>query len=538
MTTLAEKPAVRGLEWLLLIFGVAALYVPTVAHLAMGLWKEDDQMHGPIILAVVLYLFWTLRHDIDAAPVAPRRALGWALFVPGLLFYILGRSQDIIIFELGSLIWILPALLLMLRGTRALRIAWFPIFFVIFMIPWPGPVVDLLTLPMKTFVSWATEHILYALGYPISRSGVILYLGQYQLLVADACAGLHTLFSLEAMGLFYLHITRRESWLRNTLIALLIVPISLTANTIRVLSLCLITYHFGDEAGQGFLHGFAGMVLFLSALVLIMALDALIQWAVNRRGGEAAKPAQRTGPASISAEGGRGHGTGGAFLGAALATALLMAIASGSALALRPTHKLADDGPKVDLEAMIPKQFGNWRINDSIRLVLPAPDVQARLDKIYNQTLARAYVNDEGQMIMLAIAYGGDQSDTMQVHLPEVCYASQGFEISRASIDRIATDYGVIPIKRLLTKLNERIEPITYWITVGDEVVNAGYMRKLAQLRHGLGGSVPDGMLVRVSSFGDGGAEAYRLQEAFLRDMLAALAPQDRKRIAGQPERG
>lgn len=283
MTTLAEKPAVRGLEWLLLIFGVAALYVPTVAHLAMGLWKEDDQMHGPIILAVVLYLFWTLRHDIDAAPVAPRRALGWALFVPGLLFYILGRSQDIIIFELGSLIWILPALLLMLRGTRALRIAWFPIFFVIFMIPWPGPVVDLLTLPMKTFVSWATEHILYALGYPISRSGVILYLGQYQLLVADACAGLHTLFSLEAMGLFYLHITRRESWLRNTLIALLIVPISLTANTIRVLSLCLITYHFGDEAGQGFLHGFAGMVLFLSALVLIMALDALIQWAVNRR---------------------------------------------------------------------------------------------------------------------------------------------------------------------------------------------------------------------------------------------------------------
>ena len=282
MSALADKPASRGIEWVPVFFGLAAMYVPTFVDLFMGLWQSDEQMHGPIILAVCLYLFWSLRHTVQDAPVAPRPAIAWPLIGIGLVAYILGRSQDIILFELGSLLWILPALLLLQRGTAALKACWFPIFFMAFMIPLPSPVVDTLTLPMKTFVSWATEHILFALGYPISRNGVILYLGQYQLLVADACAGLHTLFSLEALGLFYLHLTRHESWWRNTLLAILIIPISLTANTIRVISLSLITFYFGDEAGQGFLHGFAGMVLFLSALVLIMSLDGLIQFALNR----------------------------------------------------------------------------------------------------------------------------------------------------------------------------------------------------------------------------------------------------------------
>ena len=283
MSALADKPASRGIEWVPVLFGLAAMYVPTFVDLFMGLWQSDEQMHGPIILAVCLYLFWSLRHTVQDAPVAPRPAIAWPLIAIGLVAYILGRSQDIILFELGSLLWILPALLLLQRGTAALKACWFPIFFLLFMIPLPGPIVDMLTLPMKTFVSWATEHILFALGYPISRNGVILYLGQYQLLVADACAGLHTLFSLEAMGLFYLHLTRHESWGRNTALAILIIPISLTANTIRVMTLSLITYYFGDEAGQGFLHGFAGMVLFISALILIMALDSLIQYIITRR---------------------------------------------------------------------------------------------------------------------------------------------------------------------------------------------------------------------------------------------------------------
>ena len=149
------------------------------------------------------------------------------------------------------------------------------------MIPLPGAVVDTLTMPMKMAVSYVAETYTFWADYPIARTGVILQIGQYKLLVADACAGLHTLFTLEALGLLYLNIIRHDSLFRNVTLAILIVPISFTANVIRVMILTVITYHFGDEAGQGFLHGFAGMVLFLSALLLIIGVDSLLQLGVR-----------------------------------------------------------------------------------------------------------------------------------------------------------------------------------------------------------------------------------------------------------------
>jgi exosortase B len=202
---------------------------------------------------------------------------GWPIFVVGLLLYALGRSQDILLFEIGSAIWLLVGLLLLQRGTAALKAQWFALFFMLFMVPLPGAVVDTVTMPMKMAVSYVAEHVLYWAGYPIGRNGVILQIGQYMLLVADACAGLHTLLTLEALGLLYLNIVRRDSFFRNVGLAVLIIPISFTANVIRVMTLSLITYHFGDAAGQGFLHGFAGMVLFMSALVLIIGFDSALQ---------------------------------------------------------------------------------------------------------------------------------------------------------------------------------------------------------------------------------------------------------------------
>lgn len=277
---LASRPAVA--EWFPILLGLVVLFVPTYVDLARTLWASDDQAHGPIILAVALWFFWSKRGEIDSAASEPAR-LSWPILTLGLLAYILGRSQDIQFLEVASQIPVILGALLLMRGWGAARVAWFPLIFFIFMLPLPGALVSALTLPMKISVSWATEHVLYAFGYPISRSGVILQIGQYKLLVADACAGLHTLFTLEALGLVYLHIVRHESFLRNTLLALAIIPISFSANTIRVIALTLITYHFGDAAGQGFLHGFAGMVLFISALLLIIGVDTFIQWFVSFR---------------------------------------------------------------------------------------------------------------------------------------------------------------------------------------------------------------------------------------------------------------
>ncbi|MFO1370229.1 MAG: exosortase B [Marinagarivorans sp.] len=272
------------IEWAPILLGLAVLFIPTYWRLGSTIWVTDEQGHGPIILGLALWYIAQQRSLIHALIPNPRKALGIGFFSLGLLAYCLGRSQDILLLEVGAQIPVLMGLLLIARGWAAVKILWFPLFFLIFMVPLPGGLVDALTMPMKIAVSWGAEHILYYFDYPVSRSGVILAVGQYKLLVADACAGLHTLFTLEALGLLYLHWVKHESYFRNITLAILIVPISYTANTIRVIILCLVTFYYGDEAGQGFIHGFAGMVLFLTALIFIIGVDSTLQFFAKRFG--------------------------------------------------------------------------------------------------------------------------------------------------------------------------------------------------------------------------------------------------------------
>ena len=280
-------------EWWPILLGMLVMYVPTLFDLFTGLWITEGQAHGPVMLALAIWLiFRQWPQMMEKSEGRPASASGWVVFAIALGLYIIGRSQQIMLFELGSLIWMLAAILLIKRGSRALKVMWFPLFFMLFMIPLPGAVVATITMPMKVAVSYVTANILFWAGYPIARNGVILQIGQYQLLVADACAGLQTLLTLESLGLFYLNVVRHTSVFRNVALAILIVPISFTANVIRVITLTLVTYYFGDEAGQGFLHGFAGMVLFVSALVLILGIDASLQFFVKARGDKFPYPAK------------------------------------------------------------------------------------------------------------------------------------------------------------------------------------------------------------------------------------------------------
>lgn len=278
------------LEWWPILAGIITLYVPTYNLLFLSIWNDEDQRHGPIVLMVVLFLFWKNKNHLRLNPANKAwPVIGSFCLVLGLLCYMLGRSQDILLLEIGSQIFVFSGILLLTRGMQALKAMWFPLFFILFMIPLPGTFIDAVTMPMKMAVSYVAEHVLFLAGYPIARTGVILQIGQYQLLVADACAGMHTLISLEALGLLYLNLVKHDSLFRNITLAILIVPISFTANVIRVMVLTLVTYYFGDAAGQGFVHGFAGMVLFIVALTLIMSIDSLLQyvakhWNVDKLG--------------------------------------------------------------------------------------------------------------------------------------------------------------------------------------------------------------------------------------------------------------
>ncbi len=279
----SPSPRAAALEWLPILGGLLVLFIPTFYGLATTLWQEDDYAHGPIILAVVVWLLWD-RHKILLTTDTRRAQLpGFVVLIFGLLLYVSGRSQNINVFEIGSLIPILAGVLLAMRGWPVLRSLWFVLLFSVFLVPFPNVFVDAVTGPLKQAVSFVAENILYAAGYPIARNGVIITIGQYQLLVADACSGINSMFSLTALGLLYLYLVQRKSWLHNGLIVASLLPVAFCANIVRVIFLALVTYHFGDAAGQGFLHGFSGMVLFVAALIIIIAIDAVLARLIKLR---------------------------------------------------------------------------------------------------------------------------------------------------------------------------------------------------------------------------------------------------------------
>jgi exosortase B len=271
LAPIKRKPSFFWLMALLL-----AVYAYVMGTLFHAEWGEPESSHGPIIFILAMWLLYRRWDEESVAPTlgAWRAALVMVLFGGAAVLYLLGMVGQISQLSYGSIIPFLFAGVLLFQNT-GFRFRWlFPVLFVLFSVPLPGFIVDPLTLPMKLLVSDVTEHLLSVMGYPIARSGVILYLGPYQMQVADACAGLRTLFMLEALGLLYLNLVEHSSIVRNVGLTLLVVPISFISNTVRVTLLCLITYHFGDAAGQGFLHEFAGIALFIVALLLLLASDA------------------------------------------------------------------------------------------------------------------------------------------------------------------------------------------------------------------------------------------------------------------------
>lgn len=274
----AEDSLVHAMKWPLGVLCVAffAMYLPAYYALSQVAWESDANGHGPMILGVSMWLLWREREDILAAASKPRPVIAFVLLIIGVLLYVLGGSQTLDTLQAASQIPVLMACILLVGGVGSLKRAWFPLFFLIFMVPLPGVLTQILTLPLKSAVSYVAEGALHMLGYPVGRVGVTLFVGPYQLLVADACSGLNSIFTLEALGLFYMKLMEYKSKARNTLMAMMIIPISFVSNVVRVLTLVLVTYYYGDEAGQGFMHGFAGILLFAVALVLTYGFDRFL----------------------------------------------------------------------------------------------------------------------------------------------------------------------------------------------------------------------------------------------------------------------
>ena len=262
--------------------GLAVLAVPTLISLGEQSWSTELGAHGLIVLATGLWLvsLGIPRIPADATPGSTLLTFPALLVV--LAIYAFGRAYDFISLEAAGLYAAVILVVWHLVGLRGLREIAFPLFYLGFLVPPPGWLIDEATAPLQNFVSYVATHVLAAVGYPVARSGVTIFIAQYQLLVEQACSGMNSLMGLTAIMLFYIYMLHRSSWRYAATLILFILPIAVIANIIRVMALVLVAYYFGDEAAQGFLHMTAGVVLFAVALALAIGLDAVLRPFWNR----------------------------------------------------------------------------------------------------------------------------------------------------------------------------------------------------------------------------------------------------------------
>jgi len=217
----------------------------------------------------------------------------------------------------------------------------------------------------------------------------------------------------------------------------------------------------------------------------------------------------------------------------ALILTALMIAASVTAAVVIPERSQNVRRANIGLESIVPKRFGDWRIDENVLPILPPPDVEAKVKQIYDEILARTYINGAGERVMLSIAYGGDQTGRLRVHRPESCYSAQGFLVKKIAQQDLQLADRTVPVKRLHAILGSRHEPITYWIRVGDAAVTGLVGQRLVQLKFGLTGDVPDGLIFRVSSLGRDAQREFDLQDRFVKDLVGVLNDEQTARLVG-----
>lgn len=278
---LAPRTLVRS--WAL-VLGVLVLAVPTITALGQQVWSTEAGAHGPIVLLTGIWLVARKTPSLREIASAGSGTITAALLALALPLYVFGRAYGFISLEVAGLYGVLLAIGYSIVGWRALRLIWFPLVYLAFLVPPPGWLMDGITAPLKLFVSYVVTNGLQIFGVPVFREGVTLQVAQYQLLVEDACSGMNSLVGLVAISLFYIYLLRAASWKYALCLVVLVVPIAIFANIIRVSVLVLLTYFYGDAVAQGFLHMAAGLLLFTSALLLVFLVDGVAFRAARRVG--------------------------------------------------------------------------------------------------------------------------------------------------------------------------------------------------------------------------------------------------------------
>lgn len=273
----SSKDLRRFLPGAVFVLGWLALYLPIYWGFAEGPWRRDENAHALIVMAIAAGAAG-VRLATEPFTLTRKPAdmiLGAALILTGLVAATIGKISEADLIASASQAPLALGAALAVFGWPGVKRLWFPVALTLYLVIWPGWALDALTGPLKIAVSQTVAATLYAAGLPVAHAGAVISAGPYQLLVADACAGLNSLIALTAVGAVYLYAVKHADWRVNALVLATLIPIAIFANICRVTLLVLITWFLGFDAGQGFLHDGAGLLMFAIALALVFAIDAL-----------------------------------------------------------------------------------------------------------------------------------------------------------------------------------------------------------------------------------------------------------------------
>ncbi|HEY6868689.1 MAG TPA: exosortase [Novosphingobium sp.] len=269
--------------------GLAGLVVPTLIDVAGVSWSSEQGSHGPIVLAIAVWLLWRRAPMIWAARMPGDALVGGLALVLCAVCFVLAHVAGSIVIQSGAMFGFLLATCYLFVGWRAMRAEWFPFAYFAFVLPPPGSFVAWATQPLRLEISELAVRFYALFGLPVAREGLQIFIAQYVLEVKAACGGLNSMISLTAVSLFYGYIRGRMSWRYGALFLAVAIAFAILANWVRVCLLVFITYQFGDRAAQGFLHGFSGLTTFGVALLGTMAVDNLLENRELRRRAAAAQ---------------------------------------------------------------------------------------------------------------------------------------------------------------------------------------------------------------------------------------------------------
>ena len=259
-----------------LFLGAVSLYWTVVPKMARDWWNDPNFSHGFLVPIFSAYLIWERRNDLRPFSERASSFTGLFFLFVGALMLIVGKAGGEYFTMRSSLVLVIGGVFRIVFGKDGFQKCFFPLAFLLFMVPIPYILYDAIAFPLKMIASWLGEHSLTGIGIPVFREGNIIVLPNLQLEVADACSGIRSLMSLMALSTaiaYFFGLGIR----RGAFLFLSAIPVSVCTNSLRILLTGILSFKYGQKAAEGFFHEFSGWAVFLAGAAVILLMGGLLR---------------------------------------------------------------------------------------------------------------------------------------------------------------------------------------------------------------------------------------------------------------------